>query len=252
MLICDIFCQWVVHYQDQFGFGDFLHLPDFDIIGAVGKFHLGAHVLQRFWKFSLNFIVGAGQVDGEVLEILWSELDKVAGFVKLHCILLPSSFNPAELCANGLGQLLHQEKELREGQMHDALHCLCQSLGDKAWLLRSKLWNVKGTKKRIAIRRSVADKGHEVDKHVSAYNKGRDALQRMGFENDWRPITKNELRLSSDVAEANQVGQNCDKLPWFWRIEEGEGTGNSEIELSKRMEECVFCLFSGPGACLMK
>ena len=24
----------------------------------------------------------------------------------------------------------------------------------------------------------------------------------------------------------------------------GEGTGNSEIELSKRIEECVFCLFS--------
>ena len=113
---------------------------------------------------------------------------------------------------NGLGQLLHQEKELREGQMHDALCCLHQSLGDKAWLLRSKLQNVK---KQIAIRRSIADKGHDINKHVSAYNKGRDPLQRMGFENDWRPITKNELRLSSDVAEANWVGQNCDKLPWF-------------------------------------
>ena len=57
-------------------------MPEFDIIGAVGKLHLGAHILECFWKFSLNFILGAGQVDGEVLETLWSELDKVAGFVR--------------------------------------------------------------------------------------------------------------------------------------------------------------------------
>ncbi|KAJ7208950.1 hypothetical protein GGX14DRAFT_395577 [Mycena pura] len=46
---------------------------------AVGKFHLGAHVLECFWEFSLNFMEGAGQVDGEILEILWASLDKVVG-----------------------------------------------------------------------------------------------------------------------------------------------------------------------------
>ncbi len=47
------------------------------------------------------------------------------------------------------------------------------------------------------------DKAWDVDKHVSAYNQGREALLRMGFGSDWRPITKNDLRLSANVAEAN-------------------------------------------------
>jgi len=31
-----------------------------------------------FPKFSLNFVEGAGEVDGEILETLWSPLDEVA------------------------------------------------------------------------------------------------------------------------------------------------------------------------------
>jgi len=29
-------------------------------------------------KFSLNFVQGAGQLDGEILETLWSEFNKVS------------------------------------------------------------------------------------------------------------------------------------------------------------------------------
>ena len=38
--------------------------------------------MQCFWKFALNFIKGGAQIDGEVMETLWAELDKVAGFVR--------------------------------------------------------------------------------------------------------------------------------------------------------------------------
>ena len=52
----------------------YLDLPEemTDIIAAVGKFHLNAHVQKCFAKFSPNFILGAGQVDGEIMETLWS------------------------------------------------------------------------------------------------------------------------------------------------------------------------------------
>ena len=49
-----------------------------DFIVAVGKFHLGAHVKECFFKYSLNFITGAGQVDGEIMETLWSLFNKFA------------------------------------------------------------------------------------------------------------------------------------------------------------------------------
>ena len=49
---------------------------------------LGAHVVNCFPKFSLNFIQGIGQVDGEILETLWSVTNKIAGTTramgKLH------------------------------------------------------------------------------------------------------------------------------------------------------------------------
>jgi choline dehydrogenase-like flavoprotein len=57
-----------------------LHLPKgLQYISAVGKFHLAAHREECFAKFSLNFVEGAGQQDGEILETLWSNLNKSAG-----------------------------------------------------------------------------------------------------------------------------------------------------------------------------
>jgi hypothetical protein len=49
-----------------------------NITPAVGKFHLGAHILKCFVYFSLLFIKGAAQNDGEVMERLWSLLNKAA------------------------------------------------------------------------------------------------------------------------------------------------------------------------------
>jgi hypothetical protein len=44
----------------------------------VGQFHIGAHVKDCFWKYSLNFIVRNGSVDGEIMETLWSLFNKAA------------------------------------------------------------------------------------------------------------------------------------------------------------------------------
>jgi hypothetical protein len=52
------------------------------ITGAVGKWHLAAHIPECFPKFTLNFIEGAGQVEGEILETLWSGMDEVAGLAQ--------------------------------------------------------------------------------------------------------------------------------------------------------------------------
>ena len=51
-------------------------------MGAVIKWHLMAHIWECFPKFSLNFIEGAGQVEGEILETLWSRMDEIAGLVQ--------------------------------------------------------------------------------------------------------------------------------------------------------------------------
>ncbi|KAG2158719.1 uncharacterized protein EDB93DRAFT_1237961 [Suillus bovinus] len=56
-----------------------LTLPEnTEIVAAVGKFHLSAHKLACFARYSLNFILGAAQVDGEILETLWAPFNKIS------------------------------------------------------------------------------------------------------------------------------------------------------------------------------
>ena len=49
------------------------------LLGAIGKFHLADHVDGCFSKWSLNFMKGAGHIDGEIMETLWSGMNKVSG-----------------------------------------------------------------------------------------------------------------------------------------------------------------------------
>ena len=83
LIIYDICCQWIIHFRERVSESEFLELcASIEIVGAVGKFHLAAHIPECFHKFTLNFIEGAGEVDGEILETLWSDMDEVAGLAQ--------------------------------------------------------------------------------------------------------------------------------------------------------------------------
>jgi hypothetical protein len=80
LIAYDVACQWSIHFDKRVKQSAYLHLPQsLTYIPAVGKFHLGAHREACFAQFSLNFVEGAGQQDGEILETLWSRLNKAAG-----------------------------------------------------------------------------------------------------------------------------------------------------------------------------
>jgi hypothetical protein len=80
LIAYDVACQWSIHFDKRVKQSTHLQLPNgLRYIPAVGKFHLGAHREECFAKFSLNFVEGAGQQDGEILETLWASLNKAAG-----------------------------------------------------------------------------------------------------------------------------------------------------------------------------
>lgn len=79
----DVGCQWSINFDKRVENTTTLNLPQgLSWIAAVGKFHLGAHEQDCFAKFSLNFVHGAGQQDGEILETLWAPLNKISGSVR--------------------------------------------------------------------------------------------------------------------------------------------------------------------------
>lgn len=83
LIIYDICCQWIIHFRQRVSESEFLELwESLEITGAVGKWHLAAHIVECFSRFSLNFVEGAGQVDGEIMETLWSPLDEVSGLTQ--------------------------------------------------------------------------------------------------------------------------------------------------------------------------
>jgi Kyakuja-Dileera-Zisupton transposase len=77
--IYDIICSWSKNFLWRVSQSSTLDLrEDLELLYGIGKFHLGAHIQECFPLYSLNFIQGAGQIDGEILETLWANLNKVA------------------------------------------------------------------------------------------------------------------------------------------------------------------------------
>jgi hypothetical protein len=81
--IYDVACQWNINFEKRVEGSPFLEIPEgMSIVPAVGKWHLGAHITECFPKYSLNFVDGIGQIDGEILETLWWPIDKVAAITR--------------------------------------------------------------------------------------------------------------------------------------------------------------------------
>lgn len=74
-LIYDIACQYFIHLKDRIGD----HLPTGLVVDrAIGLFHVHAHKDTCFFRYSPAFIPHLGVVIGEILEPLWSELNKIS------------------------------------------------------------------------------------------------------------------------------------------------------------------------------
>ena len=78
LLIYDIGCQWWINFLLRLQWSETLSIPEMKLIVAVGSFHLGAHIPECFVLFSLHFVLGAGQLDGEILETLWAAFNKIS------------------------------------------------------------------------------------------------------------------------------------------------------------------------------
>ncbi|KAI5998350.1 hypothetical protein F5J12DRAFT_895546 [Pisolithus orientalis] len=79
LVIYDVGCQWSINFQSWVKSSCSLTLPPgLQIIPAVGKFHLAAHKLSCFSRYHLNFVKGAGHLDGEILETLWAPFNKIS------------------------------------------------------------------------------------------------------------------------------------------------------------------------------
>ena len=80
IILYDIMCQYGKHLRRRMKDGPYLQVPDgLEIRQGIGLFHVHGHQDKCFPRYAPNFIPGAGQVDGEILETLWAPLNNIAG-----------------------------------------------------------------------------------------------------------------------------------------------------------------------------
>ena len=77
--IYDINCQYCIHLLEQIRQSDHLNVPDHvELLHAIGLFQVHGHKDECLYRWATNYVPGAGVVDGEVLETLWSVLNTVS------------------------------------------------------------------------------------------------------------------------------------------------------------------------------
>lgn len=77
--IYDINCQYCRHLRERIRANHLLHIPaHVELIHAIGLFHVHGHKDECLYRWATSYVPGAGVVDGEVMETLWSVLNTVS------------------------------------------------------------------------------------------------------------------------------------------------------------------------------
>jgi len=77
--VYDINCQYCIHLGERIQINDQLNMPSHvELLHAIGLFHVHGHKDECLYRWATNYVPGAGVVDGEVLETLWSVLNTVS------------------------------------------------------------------------------------------------------------------------------------------------------------------------------
>lgn len=75
----DINCSYMKKLHARVSKNDCIDFPlDVDITPGIGIWHVHGHQPQCFSRYAPLFIEGAGWVDGEIIETLWSVLNIVS------------------------------------------------------------------------------------------------------------------------------------------------------------------------------
>ncbi|KIM34598.1 hypothetical protein M413DRAFT_168511, partial [Hebeloma cylindrosporum] len=77
--IYDVNCIYMIDIARRFLEGArYLTMPDIVVEKAIGMFHVHGHQDSCFFRYASSFINGAAMVDGEILETLWSVLNRIS------------------------------------------------------------------------------------------------------------------------------------------------------------------------------
>ncbi|KAK7696323.1 hypothetical protein QCA50_000977 [Cerrena zonata] len=152
-----------------------------------------------------------------------SSNDAVSANAEMIALPLPSSFG-ADMCQGRLRSLARCEAKLREGQANDALDSLRVAIAKKSFVARTKLRPNAPTSNYVKRLRSYGDlhlAQIPIDRAAKVYSTARHALIILGATDalqQFKLLTKEDLKASTAVVDSNAPHQGKDLLSWIWHI----------------------------------
>ncbi len=158
---------------------------------------------------------------------------------ELTVIPLPSNLG-VDRCRRCMAEdLIPLEMSLREGQANDALHNLRIHLCNKVILFRTTVRQAKSQALKTRAWSQVTSVQQAVSLHASIYTKTRKQMMQLEPGQDqlqkYKPLLREQLKISTAVGDPNARGQRNESLAWFWSVEVDLGGSDHSWN-----EECEF------------
>jgi len=111
--IYDINCEYWKKLLVRIERNEMLSLPERILLfHAIGQFHIHGHKDDCLYRWAMNYVPGAGVVDGEVLETLWSVLNTVSAATRTASLAHRTEILDDHMNDSNWKKMLHIGKDL--------------------------------------------------------------------------------------------------------------------------------------------
>ena len=159
-------------------------------------------------------------------------------------LLLPSSLGWKWCIQRGHKSLANKEAKLRYSQATDALHRIRLALGFKSALFRTQVRHSRTQRTKSRAWTAVHSIDLSVHEHARNYGMARDAYAKVLDPSmdlaELPALQLTDLRVSTAILGAAEVGQRNQQLPWLWSF------GTSTKQDGTWMDDCE-CLHISEG-----
>ena len=159
-------------------------------------------------------------------------------------ISLPSALPHESSHRHLISRLMTMELELRKGHANDCLAEMRTSIGQQAYQCKKILKPALTKIHRTRARTSIQNVHRTLILQTRIYNRTRNAMLNLGMELDdlnsiYKPLTKEDISVSSAVADPNVAGSSRTKLSWIWTTHQGIAVVNDN-----HLTECELYLLN--------
>jgi hypothetical protein len=131
-------------------------------------------------------------------------------------------------------RLLTIELELRKGHANDCLAEMRTTIGQQAYQCKKLLKPAQTKVHRTRARSSIQNVHRALILQTRIYNRTRNAMLSLGMELDaleslYKPLTKDDISVSSAVSDPNVAGSSQMKLSWIWTTHQGIGVNDNHL-----------------------